>query len=143
MPEPELMVTDAPEPQAQAAITEGLADYNFQQAGYRDARPLAVLVRDPQTHQVVGGLIGRTSMGLCFIDRFFLPEKLRRGGLGSRVITAAEQEAVRRGCTRTVLWTVHFQAPGFYRKLGYAELGRLEFAPPGHTRFCMTKELGS
>jgi GNAT superfamily N-acetyltransferase len=141
--EPTLTLTDAPDERAQAAIGEGLSDYNLGQAGYRDARPLAVLVSDPDTKQVIGGLLGRTSMGLLFIDLFFLPESLRRHGIGSRVIRTAEDEALRRGCSKAILFTVTFQAPGFYERQGYQALGRIECDPPGHTRICMTKKLGT
>jgi GNAT superfamily N-acetyltransferase len=141
--EPRLTLTDAPDARAQATIGAGLSDYNLGQAGYRDARPLAVLVTDPGTQEVIGGLLGRTSMGLLFIDLFFVPESLRGHGVGSRLIRAAEDEAVQRGCSRAVLFTVTFQAPGFYERQGYQALGRIECDPPGHTRICMTKKLGS
>jgi GNAT superfamily N-acetyltransferase len=141
--EPKLILTDAPDERAQKIIRGGLSEYNLGQAGYRDARALAILVSDPQTEEVVGGLLGRTSMGLLFIDLFFLPESLRRLGLGGRVIRAAEEEALRRGCSRAILFTVTFQAPGFYERQGYQALGRIECDPPGHTRICMTKKLGT
>jgi GNAT superfamily N-acetyltransferase len=141
--QPGLTLTDAPGDRAQAVIRGGLADYNFDQAGYRDARPLAVLVSDPDTQEVIGGLLGRTSMGLLFVDLFFLPEGLRKHGTGGRVIRAAEEEAMRRGCTRAVLLTVTFQAPGFYEQHGYQVLGRIECEPPGYTRICMTKKLAA
>jgi GNAT superfamily N-acetyltransferase len=141
--EPSLTLTDAPGDRACAVIRGGLADYNAKQAGYRDARPLAVLVSDRETKEVIGGLLGRTSMGLLFVDLFFLPDGLRKHGIGSRVIGLAEEEAKRRGCTRAVLFTVTFQAPGFYERLGYQVVGRLECDPPGYTRICMTKKLGS
>jgi GNAT superfamily N-acetyltransferase len=141
--EPTLTLTDAPDERAQAAIREGLSDYNLVQAGYRDARPLAVLVSDPDTKEVIGGLLGRTSMGLLFIDLFFLPESLRRHGIGSRVIRTAEDEALLRGCSRAIVFTVTFQAPGFYERQGYQALGRIECDPPGHARICMTKKLGT
>ena len=136
-----LTVTDAPEAAAEAAIRDGLSDYNFDKAGYRDHRPLAILVNDPDSGEVVGGLIGRTSFGLLYVDRFFLPEQLRKQGLGSRIIAAAEAEAIRRGCSRAVLTTLSFQAPGFYQRQGWTVLGRIECDPPGHTRFLMTKIL--
>lgn len=140
--EPGLTLTDAPGERAQAVIREGLGNYNAEQIGYRDARPLAVLVSDPETQEVIGGLVGRTSMGLLFIDRFFLPERLCKSGIGTRVIRAAENEGKRRGCSRAVLFTVTFQAPGFYERQGYQVLGRIECDPPGATRVCMTKKLG-
>jgi len=136
-----LTVTDEPGAQAEAAIRDGLSAYNFDKAGYRDHRPLAILVHDPDTGEVVGGLLGRTSFGLLYVDRFFLPESLRRQGLGSRIIAAAEEEAIRRGCSRAVLTTLSFQAPGFYQRQGWQVLGRIDCDPPGHTRFLMTKTL--
>ena len=139
--EPILTLTDLPGAQAEAVIRDGLSSYSFAQAGYRDQRPLSVLASDPDSGEDIGGLIGRTSMGLLFIDRFFLSESQRKRGLGSRLIKMAEEEGARRGCTRAVLFTVHFQAPGFYLRQGYEVLGRLELDPPGHTRFIMTKKL--
>ncbi|HEY1259192.1 MAG TPA: GNAT family N-acetyltransferase [Stellaceae bacterium] len=138
---PALVVTDAPDGAHEAVIRDGLSDYNFSKAGYRDQKPLAVLVTDPENGAVVGGIIGRTSYGLLYIDRFFLPEGLRRQGLGSRVLKAAEEEGARRGCTRAILSTLSFQAPGFYQRQGWEVLGRIDCDPPGHTRFSMTKRL--
>ena len=96
-------VTDMPGEPAEAVIRDGLSAYNLEKAGYRDQQPLAVLVRDPDTGEVIGGLYGSTSMGLLRIDRFFLPERLRKQGLGSRIIKAAEDEGMRRGCSRAIL----------------------------------------
>ena len=136
-----ITLTDAPKHDESAAVTDGLRAYNEVQAGYSDSRALALLVSDPETKKVVGGLLGRTSLGLLRVERFFLPEDLRRSRLGSRILAMAEEEGRRRGCTRAVLSTVHFQAPGFYLKQGWDVAARIECAPPGHTRFYMTKKL--
>ena len=136
-----ITLTDAPDDGECAVITEGLRAYNEAQAGVSDSRELAILVHDPETQNVVGGLLGRTSLGLLRVDRFFLPEDLRRGGLGSRILAMAEEEARLRGCTRAVLSTVHFQAPAFYAKQGWEIAARIDCDPPGHTRFYMTKKL--
>ena len=136
-----ITMTDAPGEDDQAVISDGLRAYNEAQAGYSDSRALAVLVTDPETKKVVGGLLGRTSFGLLRVDRFFLPEDLRRSQLGSRILAMAEEEGRRRGCTRAVLSTVHFQAPGFYLKQGWEVAARIDCEPPGHTRFYMTKKL--
>jgi GNAT superfamily N-acetyltransferase len=136
-----MTMTDAPGDEECAVITDGLRAYNEAQAGYSDSRALAVLVRDPETKKVAGGLLGRTSLGLLRVDRFFLPEGLRRDRLGSRILAMAEEEGRRRGCTRALLSTVHFQAPGFYLKQGWEVAARIDCDPPGHTRFLMTKKL--
>jgi GNAT superfamily N-acetyltransferase len=138
-----LVVTDKPGSEAEAVIRDGLGGYSLEKAGYSDYRPLAVLARDPETDEVVGGLLGRTSFGLLRIDTFFLPERLRRQGLGGRIIKMAEEEGRRRGCSRALLSTLSFQAPEFYRRQGWDELARIECDPPGHTRFLMTKRLTS
>ncbi len=136
-----ITLTEAPNDEERAVVTDGLRAYNEAQAGYSDSRALAVLVSDPETKKVVGGLLGRTSLGLLRVERFFLPESLRRGRLGSRILAMAEEEARRRGCTRAVLSTLHFQAPGFYLKQGWEVAARIDCEPPGHTRFYMTKKL--
>jgi GNAT superfamily N-acetyltransferase len=136
-----ITLTDAPNDDECAAITDGLRAYNDAQAGYSDSRELAILVSDPETKKVVGGLLGRTSLGLLRVERFFLPAGLRRDRLGSRILAMAEEEGRRRGCTRAVLSTVHFQAPGFYSKQGWEVAARIDCEPPGHTRFYMTKKL--
>ena len=136
-----ITLTDAPDDDERAVITDGLRGYNESQAGPWDGRPLAILARNPATKKVVGGLLGRTSLGLLNVERFFLPAELRRYRLGSRILAMAEEEGRRRGCTRAVLSTLHFQAPGFYLKQGWEVAARIECETPGHTRFYMTKKL--
>lgn len=137
----ELLLTDSPERAAVAVIQEGLARYNAETSGYWDRRPLAVLVFDPDTGGLVGGLHGRTSLGLLFIDGFCLPDGLRGAGLGSRILSMAEAEAKRRGCCAAVVETISFQAPGFYARHGYQKFRRIPGEPPGVARIFMRKEL--
>jgi GNAT superfamily N-acetyltransferase len=140
-PAPSIAVTDTLDPADVAVITDGLSAYNVSQTGYRDFRPLAVFVRDPATGKVVGGLYGRSSFGLVYVDRFFLPENLRRERIGSRVLAMAEEEGRRRGCTRIALTTLSVQAPGFYQKQGYDIAATIDCDPPGLTRYYMMKRL--
>jgi GNAT superfamily N-acetyltransferase len=139
--EPLLTLTDAPDAQAKAILGEGIAAFNEERAGYWDRRALAVLVHDTDGKAVIGGLLGRTALGLLFIDIFFLPESLRGRGVGSRIVRLAEEEAIRRGCRAAVLYTITFQAPGFYERLGYRVFGRIPCDPPGTARVFMSKEL--
>jgi GNAT superfamily N-acetyltransferase len=138
---PVLTLTDSPDPEAEAAIEAELSRFNEEQAGYWDRRPLAVLVSNPDTHEVIGGLLGRTSLGLLFIDVFFIPDQLRGQGIGTRIIQQAEEEARRRGCCASVLYTISFQAPRFHERHGYRVLGRVDCHPPGTSRIYMAKDL--
>src|SRR5215469_13647708 len=71
--EPCLTVSDAPDDRARAVIADGLVGYNYDKLAYRDFRPLAVLASDPNTGEVIGGLSGRTSFGLLFVEDFSSP----------------------------------------------------------------------
>ena len=141
MTEPTLELTDAPDDEAARVIDGGLAAFNAANAGYWDWRPLAVLLRDPADGDIVGGLLGRTSLGLLFVDLVFIPERLRGKALGARMLQMAEQEAARRGCRGGMLYTISFQAPGFYERHGWREFGRIDCDPPGTARIFMTKAI--
>ena len=137
-----ITLTDLPDPCFETVLEEGLAEYNAEKVGGRDWRALAVTVHDPDTGELAGGLLGRTSMGLFFLDLFYLPAKLRGGGIGGRALRMAEEEAVRRGCRAATLVTVNFQAPEFYARHGWEEFGRITSAP-GVERIFMRKTLGA
>jgi GNAT superfamily N-acetyltransferase len=139
--EPELILTDAPTQGDHDLISTGLADYNELKTGYRDWRPLAALLRDPGTGETLGGMIGKTSYGLLFIDLVYLPEDARGQDIGSRLLAMVEREGAARGCREAFLFTITWQAPGFYERHGWTEFGRIRCDPPGQARVFMTKTL--
>jgi hypothetical protein len=63
MMDPILTLTDAPDAAVRAVIADGLNGFNDEVTGYDDRRPLAVLVKDPKSGKVLGGMAGRTSLG--------------------------------------------------------------------------------
>jgi GNAT superfamily N-acetyltransferase len=141
MESPQIVFTDAPEASELAVIRERLSAFNLAASGIDDQRPVALLVKHPLTHDVVGGLTGRTSRGVLFIDMFFLPESMRGTGLGSQLLEMAEEEGRRRGCRIGLLHTNDFQAPGFYQKHGWREYGNFPSDPPGSSRIFFCKDL--
>jgi GNAT superfamily N-acetyltransferase len=137
----ELILTDAPTENDHGIVSGGLADYNEQKTGYRDWRPLAALLRDPVSGETQGGMIGKTSYGLLFIDLVYLPEGARGQDIGSRLLAMMEREGVARGCREGFLFTITWQAPGFYERHGWREFGRVNCDPAGNARVFMTKTL--
>lgn len=121
-------------------IGGGIQDYNTQQAGDDQAKSLCVVLRGPD-QEVVGGVIGATYWDWLHIDLMWVKEELRGRGYGHRLLTAAEDEGRRRGAKNAFLDTFSFQAPDFYRQLGYSVFGELQDFPPGHQRFFMKKQL--
>ncbi len=139
MPQAEIELTDQPPEPAEDVIGGGLDAYNESQTGYRDARPLAALVREAGTGALLGGMLGRTSYGLLFINLVFLPERLRGSGVGTELLRRVEEEGRRRGCKSGFLLTISFQAPEFYARHGWEEFGRVPCDPPGTTRVFFRK----
>jgi len=129
------------DPRAEAVVTGGLAAFNKAVFGRVDAQTLDVVVCDDNSGEIVGGLLGHSSLGLFFLDLFYLPEPLRHAGLGSRIIALAEDEARRRGCSAAFVYTVPFQAPGFYERHGYRRFGEIACPPAGATRIFLSKAL--
>lgn len=136
----EFEVSGAPQPEATAELLAALLEYNAGFVGPHNSQPISVLIRDPETGKARGGLLGRTRYRWMFVDTFFLPEDLRKGGTGSRILMAAEEEAKARGCIGAYLDTGSFQAPAFYEKHGYKRFGTLEGYPlPGFSKFYYAK----
>ncbi|MFI6278864.1 GNAT family N-acetyltransferase [Streptomyces sp. NPDC050988] len=91
--------------------------------------------------ELAGGLTGWVWGTLCGVDALWVREELRHTGWGTRLLRAAEAEAVRRGCTDMLLSSYSFQAPDFYKRLGYRETGRLDGIPGGHQAVYLQKTL--
>lgn len=135
-----IVVTDSAEYEFEDILGQGLDEFNELSAGLNDRRSLYVIVRDPNSKEVLGGAAGRTSLGLAFLDLFHLPSSLRGSGLGTEILRAFEDEARKRGCSAAVLYTISFQAPGFYEKNGWVNFGEIA-TQPGISRIFMTKQL--
>ena len=136
-----LTLVDTPDQDAKAEAEAALYRYNIGRTGVADRLPIGAKLSDTATGKTVGGLWGRTELGLLFLDMFHLPDGARGRSQGGRLLLAVEAEAKRRGCKRAVVETSSFQAPGFYERHGYVEFGRVEFGLPGHARIFLRKTL--
>ena len=122
------------------AIGGGLTDFNTRQAGDDKGKNLCFVLQTPEW-KIVGGVIGATYWDWLYINLMWVREDLRGQGFGRQLLEKAEAEARQRGAKRAYLDTFSFQAPAFYKKLGYEEFGRLEDFPVGHTRYFLVKTL--
>jgi GNAT superfamily N-acetyltransferase len=132
-------VEDAPRDADVEVLPNGLEAFNESRwPGHQTWRPLAVFARHQES--IVGGLSGETYSGWLFIRYLWVSETLRVRGIGRELMSAAELRALERGCHSAWVDTFSFQAPGFYRKLGYEIFGELDY-PPGHKRIFFKKRL--
>ena len=137
----QITVEEQPHADILTTVRQRLADYNTRHSGQSSAyTPLVITVRtDDGTLR--GGLLGGTYWGWLYIETLWLDDDLRGQGTGRRLVGMAEQIAIERGCHAAHLDTMSFQAPDFYRKLGYDVYGRLDDMPHGHHRVFMHKSL--
>ena len=109
--------------------------------GLGDEVELAIFVRDAGT--VVAGISGWTWGDCCELQSLWVEPSRRGRGLATRLIAAAEAEAVARGCTQTVHFTYDFQARALYERSGYQLIGRVEDFPAGTDALWYHKRLDS
>ena len=132
-------LTDAPADADRAALVDAITAYNLPFAGRRDERQFGLVVRNPSTRAVIGGLWAQPVYGLLFLEFLILPEHLRGSGIGTRLVHQAEDIARSRGYAGVFLDTFSFQARPFYERLGYSIFTVIGDYPPGHRRFLMAK----
>jgi len=122
-------VEDQPDPQEIEFLEAQIRRESSVAMGLGDEVELAIFVRDAGT--VVAGISGWTWGDCCELQSLWVDPSLRGGGLATRLLAAAEAEAVARGCSQTVHFTYDFQARALYERSGYELLGRVEDFPSG------------
>lgn len=115
--------------------------FNVATTGYDDAALLCITARENGS-DLYGGLFGWTWGGCGHVELLWVHGDHRGSGLGTRLLAAAEQEVIRRGCDQLAVSTHSFQAPGFYARLGYQECGRTPAYPRGYDQIHLVKQLG-
>lgn len=130
---------DAPDADV-SFVGDQLDAYNQACVGDPGFARLKIFLRDEQ-REIRGALLGAFYFGWFYVSVLWIDERHRGGGWGEALLRAAEAEAAARGSRGVWLDTFSFQAPGFYRKLGYEEFARLENFPEGHARLSFLKHL--
>ena len=121
------------------AVLGGLIRYNDQKMGKQKYRRFAISLRDKGA--IVGGIVGELWMTVLFIQLFWIDDRFRGKGVGTKLIRKIGDEARRFGAVRSYVDTMSVQAPGFYRKCGYKAFGSIKGYPGGATRHWLTKAL--
>jgi ribosomal protein S18 acetylase RimI-like enzyme len=104
-------------------LSNELETFNSAAAGVSDQRELTVRVTAVDG-ELVAGLSGWTWGTCAGVAMLWVREDCRKHGWGGRMMAAAEEEARSRGCRQLLVSSFTFQAPGFYERHGYTEIGR-------------------
>ena len=118
---------------------EGLREYNAQFVG-GDAVPFAAIVSTAEG-KTVAGINGTTYWGRMHVENLWVAQSFRGQGIGSKLLRMAEDIARQRDCTGVDLDTMSFQAPEFYEKHGYRNMGVVPGFSKGHHRTYYSKEI--
>ena len=129
-----------PDEATKRTVHNGLFDANVQSTGDGTFGSVFVSARDSSS-TVIGGVVGEAYWGWVNFTTVWVHPVHRRRGLASRMLIAAEAEAVRLGYTQAYLDTFSFQCPNLYLRSGYEVFGQLEGFPAGSTRLFMRKAL--
>jgi GNAT superfamily N-acetyltransferase len=121
-------------------LEDRLYEFNAGTTGINDGQTLGVFLRD-EAGTIVAGAIGHTWGEAGELRQVWVAERLRGRGVGRRLMREAEAEALRRGCRQIVLTTHSFQAPEFYRKLGFEVVLEILDCPRGHSHLTLRKRL--
>lgn len=133
-------ITDTITQEGKKAVWEGLVEYNLSKFEEKNPKDLGIYHR--VDGKIMAGLIGQTHGNWLEVDYLWVAEELWHRGIGSDLLRAAEEEAVRRNCRFSFLNTFGFQAPDFYVSHGYREVLVLEEIPLSGTRHYYLKNLG-
>ena len=88
----------------------------------------------------LGGAVGYILFGWYMLTDFCIDESLRGQGYGEKIIRKIEQFAKDNNCIGVQMDTWNFQAPEFYKKLGYTVWGEFKDCPPGTTHYYLYKK---
>ncbi len=136
-----ITATDHPADADRQALLDALVNYNANRIGETLFRQFALLLREPERDEVVGGLYAHWLYDWLAVELLIVPEAYRRRGFGSELMRRAEAYATDVGCVGVWLNTFGFQAREFYEKLGYEVFGSLNDHPRGWQRYFMRKLL--
>lgn len=116
---------------------------NFNRAATRFDGPsggYSVLIKD-EAGETVGGISAHYGFGWMFVALLVVPEDLRGQGIGRELMQRAETHAREAGLHGIYVDTFSFQAPDFYKRLGFEEFGSLNDYPVGHSKLFLLKQL--
>ena len=121
-------------------LHEGLKAFNQAAMPGVPSNGFVVSLRDSDG-TLKGGVIARVTGESCYVDTVWIDEAARGGGLGTKMLRMAEDEARRIGARGAWLYTLSIQAKPFYEKIGYSEFAELTWSGSDVRRHFMKKKL--
>ena len=91
--------------------------------------------------KIIGSITGRAYYNEVHIGDLIIDKKHRGQNIGTKLVAAVEEEYSNKGFDKITLTTFGFQAPEFYKKLGYSLEFVREDKNPKLTKYFYCKAL--
>ena len=91
--------------------------------------------------KILGVITGRAYYNEVHIGDLIVASSVRKGGIGSKLVRAVEDNYRGNGYDKITLTTFGFQAPEFYKKLGYEIEFVREDKEPKLSKYFLAKQL--
>jgi len=121
------------------ALVAGVREHKYENMGREETKPLSVVARD-EDDKLIGGVSGRTIYKQFLVEVAWVDKDTRGTGLGRRLMELAEVEAKKRGCVAAQVDTLSYQAPDFYKKLGFEVVGTVTGISESPDRYFLLKK---
>ncbi|MGH2534418.1 MAG: GNAT family N-acetyltransferase [Thermomicrobiales bacterium] len=131
---------DDPDQTGHRFLEARIDEFNKAVTGVHQVESVAYFVRD-ESNAIVAGLSSWIWDNCLHVEFLWVREDRRGCGYGTRLMELAERAGRERGCREMMLDTHSFQAPDFYRRLGFAVCAVIEDYPLGHQKFTLRKVL--
>lgn len=134
-----VIVDYAPSPSDNDIVREGLIKCYEAQFGERD-KELSIFLKN-DSGNIFGGIQAFMDTESIYIDALWVEENLRKQGYGSKLLAAAEREAIANKCMYSLVDTWDFQAEEFYLRNGYERISEIKSYWRGHSKLFLRKKL--
>ena len=115
-----LELVDTLPDEGEEKLSQGLIAYESSYGIDVNYEKLSLLIRS-ESDEVIGVLNAYTAYSEIYIDDLWVDSVWRDQGIGTRLVHELERRFGNQGFNNINLVTSAFQAPDFYRKLGYLE----------------------
>ncbi len=141
----QILMIQEPSKEQIKVIESGLETYNRNFPGGDLDIPIpdiSLVLRNPEG-DIVGGVITSMLTGIMHLESLWIDEKYRGKGLGKHLVLSAEKIGKTKGYPASQTWTFSFQAPDFYKSIGYTIVGIFTGYTNGITEYVLLKKFGN
>ena len=122
-------------------IDNGVTEHSREFYNFQPSKHFGFIAKDDATKQIVGGCYGASFYDALHLEQISVVKEFRGMGIGRKLVQLCEDLAKERNCMLMTLNTMSWEAPEFYKKLGFEQNGVIEGYAKGSTRIIFSKKI--